>query len=226
MQTQLNDKLSLAGGTITGGLVVDGKLNGATPLQVSYLTGLTGDIQSQVDSKLNLTGGNITYDLSVGGYMTATHILTPNEVKCDKLIINNQSDNMGSGGINNEWGVHAQIINLENNFWATNGITDCNTAYNGTMLRLDNRSAENQYYQFWMRTGSSTPLLGYLSSTNSGMITTSDSRLKNTIVPVKADKSLRILDTNVVSFFYNHATEDEVKANKKSIGVIRGRWHN
>ena len=137
-----------------------------------------------------------------------------------RLIIKNNSDGYGSAGITNEYGVHAQIINLENNFWATNGITDCNTSYNGTMLRLDNRTY-NQYYQFWLRIGSTYSLLAYLTSSSSGLITTSDEKLKHSIEPIKQDKSLtRILNTNICSFFYNHASEDDIKQNKKSIGIV------
>ena len=30
----------------------------------------------------------------------------------------------------------------------------------------------------------------------------------------------RILNTEIVSYFYNHASEDDIKQNKKSIGII------
>jgi hypothetical protein len=163
---------------------------------------------------------NYTIDAS-GNTTQAGTITSDSNIFTQRLIIKNVNDGYGSGGLTNEFPVHAQVINLENNFWPTNGIADCNTAYDGTMLRLDNRTIINQYYQFWKRSGSTYSLLAYLNSSSSGLIATSDRNLKNTIQAIKCDKSLNsILNTNICSFFYNHASEDDIKENRKSIGVI------
>ena len=100
IQTQLNNKLSLTGGTITGTLVASGTTNldttyingaltasfysyfnndinitgsakiivnsttGITQNQLSYLSGVTSNIQTQLNNKLSLSGGTLTGDIT------------------------------------------------------------------------------------------------------------------------------------------------------------------
>lgn len=90
IQTQLNSKLSLSGGTISGILTTNGFvcnfdstlkgnviLNDATQIsqsELSYLNNVTSNIQTQLNSKASLTGGdisvnNLTFTNATGGYL-------------------------------------------------------------------------------------------------------------------------------------------------------------
>jgi len=68
IQTQLNNKFNSAGGTITGNIVINGttSFNGnlsanettITPIQLSYVSGATSNIQTQLNEKVSLSGTN------------------------------------------------------------------------------------------------------------------------------------------------------------------------
>lgn len=80
IQTQLNNKLDLTGGTISGNLTISGtttlnaqvNLNDTlyvnstniTPTQISYLAGATSNIQSQLNGKLNSLGTTLSGSLT------------------------------------------------------------------------------------------------------------------------------------------------------------------
>jgi hypothetical protein len=152
------------------------------------------------------------------------NLITTGTITCDstinaRLFILSDTSNSKERIISNDTGY--KTINIENNFWTTNGGVIDSTNL-GLMYRID---ASNIYYpfQWWYRAANSTTniLLAYLNTSSSGLITTSDRNLKNTIIEVNQGKSLsRILNTNIVSYFYNHASDDDVKQGKKSIGVI------
>jgi len=68
IQTQLNNKFNSAGGTITGNVIINGttSFNGnlsaneitITPIQLSYVSGATSNIQTQLNEKVSLSGSN------------------------------------------------------------------------------------------------------------------------------------------------------------------------
>jgi hypothetical protein len=72
IQTQLNAKLNLAGGTMTGNLVLNADPTAA--LQAStkqYVDAVDSNLQSQLNSKLDLSGGTMTGDLVLHADPTA-----------------------------------------------------------------------------------------------------------------------------------------------------------
>ena len=226
---------AFSGSALSGDLIIrndnrlifqNGTGNSAILIDLSNNVNMNNDLKiiKNLDVSGNLTANIIySYYLSATNNISATNdILCGNNVHCNKLVIDNLYNSSGAGGITNEFSVNAQILNIENNFWTNNGISDINTGLWGTMFRQDNRSGVNQPYQFFLRTNATTyTLLAYLNSSSSGLITTSDEKLKNNIQPIKMDKSLeRIKNITISSFFYNHASEEDIKDNKKSIGVV------
>ena len=106
IQTQLDSKLPLAGGTVTGNLTVNGLTvsramvtdgskqltsSTTTATELGYVAGTTSSIQTQLDSKLPLAGGTLTGTLNtanlvVGGNetvnsLTANRVVTTNGSK-------------------------------------------------------------------------------------------------------------------------------------------------
>lgn len=100
IQTQLNNRLQLTGGTMSGNLIINGSqtnygntnfyndvylqvasklyANGSaiTQSELSYLSGVTSSIQTQLNNRLSLTGGTMTGALTVNNTITTNNNIT------------------------------------------------------------------------------------------------------------------------------------------------------
>jgi len=94
IQTQLNNKLSLSGGTITGDVTLSGNLivNSATitPIELSYLDTVSSNIQTQLNNRLLLTGGTLSGSLSLNSSTTSQNKITQSIISGDNTGQPNQ----------------------------------------------------------------------------------------------------------------------------------------
>jgi hypothetical protein len=119
IQSQLNGKLNLTGGTLTGALnlstltasnalVLDGAKNivssATTSTELGYLSGVTSAVQTQINNKLNLSGGTLTGTATWNMLAGSTGIdLATYDVNLESRVIKNSSGdktiwlNEGSG---------------------------------------------------------------------------------------------------------------------------------
>lgn len=64
IQTQLNARLQLSGGTMTGNITTGALICGASSAEIGYLAGVTTSIQTQLNNRLLLSGGDLTGPLT------------------------------------------------------------------------------------------------------------------------------------------------------------------
>ena len=94
IQTQLNNKLNLSGGSVTGNITMTGNFIVSsvtiTPIEFSYLDTVSSNIQTQIDSKLNLSGGTLTGALSFNSSTTSQNKITQSSISGDNTGQPNQ----------------------------------------------------------------------------------------------------------------------------------------
>lgn len=107
VQTQLNNKLDLTGGTITGALTLNGLTylnnnilaNSATisPAELSYLDGVSSNLQTQLNNKLDLTGGTISGGITFNGVVNLNNNIVANALTISPIelsYLDNASSNI------------------------------------------------------------------------------------------------------------------------------------
>ena len=150
LQTQIDNKLALTGGTITGNLRVTGNLSndqltpnrvllsgptgalisaGVTSTEVGYLSGLTSGVQAQLDSKVGVGGGTLTGSL----------LLPTGSLNTPSLAF---AGDAGTG----LYRPQAGTIGAAGNFSAQGSVTATNSNYSTQVRLADNASTPLQAY--------------------------------------------------------------------------------
>jgi hypothetical protein len=215
-------------------------INSITPTQLSYLTTLSSNVQNQLNNKVEISSLTEFYAMSYitdislnskcdlsgfevyGNIIVDGNINTPNNITADNIIIKN---NYGTGNavIFNEF-AYGNIFDFDMNLRNSGR----NTSFYGLMFRLDARYDGTQAFQFISRNANSNVenIISYINSTGD-YIKSSDATKKNNIVILNQEKSYeRIKNTDIYSYFYNNQSEDDIKQNRKCIGVLAQEIQN